>query len=109
MKVKLEIYQSITDKHLIHQKKALSDSLNFLKEMLLYNKIRISDIPKSLRILDIDIYIFALRVSRGFSKQRYMEDLSIMKADLETLCPSQRSKWMHYYLDYEKAVMYCKK
>lgn len=75
------------------------DYLNMVQEMLLSNQIRLSDIPKVTRTLDVATYLYALRVSRNISGIRYSEDLKIMKSDFDSLNASKRNRWMHYYHD----------
>lgn len=93
--MKVHIFKKANHNH----KNNKADCLNFLGEMLLCNKIRLSDIPKTLRTLDVATYLYALRVSRNFPGQRYSEDLNIMKSDFDSLNPSKKNRWMHYYED----------
>lgn len=92
MKVKATIHQS-------RLQRFESSYLLFIQNMLLFNKIRLTDIPPVLRTMDVSIYLTALRISRGISRQRYQEDLDVMRSDFLKLAPEKRKQWSHYYYD----------
>lgn len=79
-----------------------SSYLIFLRNMLLSNKIRLTDIPQVLRMMDVSIYLTALRISREISRQRYQEDLDVMRSDFLKLAPQKRKQWSHYYFDSDR-------
>lgn len=60
----------------------VQNSLNFIVDMLLYDKVRIKNVPRELRVFNTSLYITALRISRGLSQERYMEDINLLKSDI---------------------------
>jgi hypothetical protein len=74
-------------------------NLDTLQKLLLCDKIRLSNIPQKIRVLNVATYLYAFRVSRTMNSQRFREDLDIMRKDLKILPPARREQWLHYYWD----------
>ena len=60
-------------------------TLHWIQDMILYGKIRLTDIPQEIRIASKGIYVTAFRVSNKISCERYVEDLQILCNDLSAL------------------------
>lgn len=64
----------------------LSDkTLHTIGILILYNKIKISDLPISIRLSSKNLYIYSFRASRGTSCKKYIENLMLLFNDLKTL------------------------
>lgn len=50
--------------------------------MLLYNEIRLKDIPEKLRVSSSSTYNAALRLSNGLSCKRFVQDMKILCRDI---------------------------
>lgn len=59
------------------------NQLEELNHALLCGKIRLSDIPFETRILSSSLYVMAARYDRNFSREDYIENLQILKDDLD--------------------------
>jgi hypothetical protein len=60
------------------------ETVQFLENLLIHDRIRLSEIPFLVRTLDSGIYVMALRISRGWC-ERFVGDLRIMCDDIEKL------------------------
>lgn len=60
------------------------EAVQLINDLLLNDRIRLSEIPKELRLSKTSIYSSALRISNGLSCQRYIEDLKILCKDILT-------------------------
>ena len=69
-------------------------AVQFIQNMLFYNRARLAEIPFHTRKLDVGIYTIALRISRGISCERFVEDLAVLADDIEQLDNSSREKHM---------------
>lgn len=62
-----------------------NSALQWIQNMLLYDEIRLKDIPFEIRSSDRGIYITALRISNKLSCNRYIRDLNILCNDILVL------------------------
>ncbi|WP_276688229.1 hypothetical protein [Ruminococcus callidus] len=60
-------------------------TLQWIEQMLFYDKIRLKDIPTEIRISSADIYIIAFRISRNKTCHQYLQDLEVLCSDLITM------------------------
>ena len=58
-----------------------SASLQRLEEMVLYDIIRLKEIPLSIRVSNQVLYIYAFRAA-AISTQRYREELRLLQSDI---------------------------
>ena len=56
-------------------------SLQKLEEMVLYDVIRLKEIPRSIRISNNALYIYAFRAAASSTK-RYKEELKLLQSDI---------------------------
>lgn len=64
----------------------LSDkTLHTLGMLILYKKIKISDLPASVRLSSKSLYIYSFRVSRRASRDEYISNLTLLANDLDFL------------------------
>lgn len=66
------------------------NALHWIKSMLLYDKIRLKEIPQEIRFSNNIIYITALRISNGISVNRLIEDLEVLCGDICSLNEKNR-------------------
>lgn len=80
---------------LIRCRKLCSKTLQLLENMVLYNKIRLQDIPREIRLEDDTLYIYAFRLSsrRAFPCERFIEDLNTLCEDICSLEDNNRYKY----------------
>lgn len=64
-----------------------------LYEQILSNAIRLLDIPFEIRMSVPAVYTFAFRTSRNISRQRYDEDLNVLREDIQ--CLNQDPKYFN--------------
>lgn len=68
--------------------------VDWLEEQVFNNKMRLSDIPREIRLLppSSGIYLYALRLSsrKYFPVERFIEDLNIITDDI---CSVDKQKW----------------
>jgi hypothetical protein len=57
-------------------------ALLWICDMLLYDKIRLKDIPFEIRTSDTGTYVVAFRLSREISRERLFEDITILCEDI---------------------------
>ncbi len=84
--------------------------LSFMQNMLLCDKLRLQDVPFSIRSKNDCIYITALGISRHFSQERYEEDLHTLKNDIKFISKSKKTHMEHIYqssLDFTPNKLYC--
>lgn len=69
-------------------------ALQWLFNMLLYNKIALQDIPRDIRVSDTIIYIGALRISsrKPTSCERFIKDMNTLCEDICSLGSDDTSK-----------------
>lgn len=60
-------------------------TLQWIEQMLFYDKMRLKDIPTEIRISSADIYIIAFRISRNKTCHQYLQDLEVLCSDLITM------------------------
>lgn len=60
-------------------------ALQWVKNMLFYDEIRLKDIPYEIRTSSLTPYVMALRISRGVSCKRYIKDLQILCRDIHRM------------------------
>lgn len=72
------------------------DTLQMLTHLLLCNRIRLEDIPRSIRLSSSRLYVSAFRISRirQMPCERYIEDLHILCNDILSL--KDKSKRMKF-------------
>lgn len=75
----------------------IQSTLNFIENMLLYDKVRIKDVPLNLRTIKTSLYISALRISRGISQERYIEDLNLLKSDIQYIHNNKKRSFIELY------------
>lgn len=74
-----------------YRKVSLTDSafkkatIEFLQNMLLFEKVRLADIPFEVRSINNSIYIAACRAGRRQGDKQLKETLSILKNDMPKL------------------------
>ena len=61
-----------------------NESLQKLEEMILFDIIRLEEIPISIRVSNKSLYIMAFRAD-AISTERYKEDLKLLKSDARYL------------------------
>lgn len=76
----------------------------FIGNLLLRQKIRLSDVPPSFRVLSKCIYLNAFRVDQNVSKEQYLEDLEILKKDIQN-AKQEDQPYMRQL--YEKEMAFC--
>ena len=62
-----------------------SNALQLIKNMLLYDRMKIEEIPQIIRITDTSVYITAFRVANGISCKRLIETFDILCEDLHSI------------------------
>ena len=79
---------------LIKQASLYESSLHFLEEMLLYDRIKLSEIPQNIRVSHRPIYISAFRISRDESIpcDRFINDLELLCSDILSLDKRSKSR-----------------
>lgn len=81
---------------------------DFIEELMLHGKIRLSDVPFSIRTNLSTLYILATRVSRHYTMDRYKEDMDILKADIEELKRTSEKDVRHLEDIYEERMIYAR-
>ncbi len=76
----------------------------FIEYLLLHQKICLSEVPPPFRILSKNIYLHAFRVDRNVSKEQYLEDLEILKKDIQN-AKQEDQPYMRQL--YEKEMAFC--
>jgi hypothetical protein len=59
-------------------------SLDWIKDMLLHDEIRLKDIPADIRISDTCVYVTAFRISNKIACKRFIGDLRVLCRDILT-------------------------
>lgn len=80
-----------------------------LCDLLLDNRIRLSDIPQKKRLDYYVYYVYAFRVDRNISRNRYIEDLQIMAEDIKQFTGFDKDNWQRMYNDKLDQLKYCVK
>ena len=62
-----------------------SNALQLIKNMLLYDRMRIEEIPQVIRITDTSVYVTAIRVANGISCKRLIETFDILCEDIRSI------------------------
>ncbi len=62
-----------------------SNALQLIKNMVLYDRMRIEEIPQVIRITDTSVYVTAFRVANGISCKRLIETFNILCEDLRSI------------------------
>ncbi len=62
-----------------------SNALQLIKNMLLYDRMKIEEIPQIIRITDTSVYVTAFRVANGISCKRLIETFDILCEDLHRI------------------------
>lgn len=60
-------------------------ALHLIKYMLLYDRMRLEEIPQSMRIFDSSVYVTAIRVGNGISGERLVKTFKILCNDICSL------------------------
>lgn len=60
-------------------------ALHLIENMLLYDRMRLEEIPQSMRIFDSSIYVTAIRVGNDISGERFVETFKILCNDICSL------------------------
>lgn len=77
-------------------------ALHFINHMLLYDRIKLEEIPQSMRVIDKSLYITALRVGNATSCKQFIDALSILCMDICYLDKNdkQRKELIRLFSDY---------
>lgn len=62
-----------------------SEALHFIKTMLLYDRVRIEEVPQLLRISENSIYVTAFRVANGISCSRFIDTMKLLCNDIHSI------------------------
>lgn len=89
-----------------HQFMIEKELLEFIQYLLLNQKIRLSEVPPSFRILSKSIYMNAFRVDRNVSREQYLEDLNLLKEDIANAEECNRPYMKRLYQDMKDGIKY---
>lgn len=81
----------------VHCNLLIQNSMDFIENMLFKNKVRIKDVPFNLRTYKTSLYICGLRISRGISQERYMQDLNLLKNDIQNIHNYNKRSFIELY------------